>query len=55
MKNLENEDTSLFEELYIGLNQAIDFARETGKAKVTLYENNSRLETVYDEMYALRA
>lgn len=60
MKTFENENTSsLFEELCVGLSQAIEFAQGTGEAKITLYgdnsSNNSRLEKVYNEMHALRS
>ena len=39
MKEFENEDISLFEELYAGLNQALEFAQGTGEAKVTFHDN----------------
>ena len=39
MKEFENEDISLFEELYTGLKQALEFAHGTGEAKITLYDN----------------
>ncbi len=37
MKDFENENTSLFDELYTGLNQALEFAQGTGEAKITFY------------------
>ncbi|MDY6399593.1 MAG: hypothetical protein SPL10_02600 [Synergistales bacterium] len=39
MKEFENEDISLFEELYTGLKQALEFAQGTGEAKITFCDN----------------
>ena len=52
MKEFENEDISLFEELYTGLKQALDFAKNTGEAKITLCDNAS-YDTVNFEMASM--
>ena len=46
MDYLETENTSLFEELYTGLNHAIEFVRGKGEAKMTFTDNVSTVNTV---------
>lgn len=35
MNETKKDTVSLFDELYTGLNQAIDFVKETGEAKIS--------------------
>ena len=39
MKEFENEDTSLFEELYAGLKQALEFSQGIGEARIKLCDD----------------
>ena len=48
MKNFESEDISLFEELYTGLKQAIEFAQGTRRAKITFYNQETYSDSGFE-------